>query len=132
MLKITAHIKKYFSRLEETMGKSYYHDPIMIGLMTVFALSLIALLFLLIFQVRPEDAQAPLLYNILYGVTYSASWYGIYGYLGALVVLGLLNFLVAWAFFDKERLISYLICCITIFIAILMIIYTYNLTVLLK
>ncbi len=72
----------------------------------------------------------PLTYNVVYGVTYSSTWFGPYYYLLALVGFGLINYLIAWAYFDKERLLSYLISCVNILLAALVILYVFNLTAL--
>ena len=102
----------------------------MLSMLVVYALGLVGLLLLLIFQVPTTISQIPLTYNVIYGVTYASSWFGIYGYLGALIVLGIANFMIAWAYFDKERLLSYLAACVTLILVALMILFTYNLTAL--
>lgn len=132
MSKLRSKINEYLAKGQQLLGKSFYHDPVILVMLTVFSLLLVVLLLMLIFQVEPSNLQIPLTYNVLYGVTFSSNWFGIYAYLGAITLIGAINFLVAWAFFEKERLISYLVGCITILLAGLTILYTYNLTALIK
>ncbi len=132
MSKFTVKMKEGIQKVRDLLGNSFYHDPLMIGFLTVFSLLLVLLLLLLIFRVDPMSASMPMSYNIIYGVTNSASWYGLYAYLLGLMGLGALNFLIAWAYFDKERLISYLIACANILLVVLTTITVYNLTEIVK
>jgi hypothetical protein len=67
---------------------------------------------------------------VIYGVTSLGSWINLYFYLIAYAFLGFLNLFVAWAFFEKERLISYLMGLTNIAVGILFVIIIYNLTAL--
>jgi hypothetical protein len=132
MTKIRHLIKKYQDRALTDFGSSFYHDPITLVMASVFFLLCLALLLVLIFNIQPSSSQFPLTYNVVYGVTYASSWYGLYSYLLALVGLGVINFFIAWAYFEKERLISYLIECVNILLAGLTILFVFNLILLIS
>jgi len=127
MPKFSELITKTREKATNVFGSSFYHDPITLVMFTIFSLLTVALLLLLIFKVQPSSTQFPLTYNVVYGVTYTATWYGLYSYLLALVGFGAINYLVAWAYFDKERLLSYLLGSVNILLAALTILYVYNL-----
>jgi hypothetical protein len=102
----------------------------MITMTTIYLLILAIILLLLIFRVKAGTGVVPLSYNVIYGVTSLGSWINLYFYLVGYAVLGLLNLLVAWAFFEKERLISYLMGLTNIALGLLFMIVIYNLTAL--
>jgi hypothetical protein len=77
-----------------------------------------------------STGDIPLSYSVIYGVTSLGSWVNLYFYLLAYTFLGVLNLFVGWAFFEKERLISYLLGFVNIIIGILFIITIFNLTAL--
>lgn len=129
MSKLTKLFEKYRTKAIHDFGTSFYHDPVMLGMASLFVVQLVSLLLLLIFRVQPGSV-VPLTYNVVYGVTYSSTWFGPYYYLLALAGFGVINYLIAWAYFDKERLLSYLIACVNILLAALMILYIFNLTAL--
>lgn len=130
MAKFSDLVTKYKDEMLENFGSSFYHDPITISLLTLFSLLLAALLLLLILRVQPGATHLPLTYNVIFGVTYSSSWFGPYLYLLGITGLGIVNFLIAWAYFDKERLLSYLIGSVNILLVALTILIVYNLTAL--
>lgn len=122
--------EKYKEKYIKLFGKSFYHDIVMITMFTIYVLILASVLLILIFRVKAGAGVIPLSYNVIYGVTSLGSWINLYFYLFGYAFLGLLNLFVAWAFFEKERLISYLVGVINIVIGILFIIVIYNLTAL--
>lgn len=125
-------IEEYRAKVLEKFGRSFYHDPIILVILTIFSVMLLGLLLLLILKVQPSSADVPLTYNVVYGVTYSSSWFGPYFYLLSIISFGIVNFLIAWAYFNKERLLSYLIAFINLLLATLTIVSVYNLIVLAK
>lgn len=122
--------EKYRDKYIKLFGKTFYHDVVMIVMFTIFALILATILLILIFRVQSGAGVVPLSYNVIYGVTSLGSWVNLYLYLIGYAVLGLLNLFIAWAFFEKERLISYLTGLTNIVIGLLFIIVIYNLTAL--
>jgi len=131
MSKITDLFNKTRIRAIEIFGRSFYHDLIMLTMLGLYAgLSVITLLTI-IFRVTSANVTIPLVYNVVYGVTSIGPWYYIYYYFLAGVLLGAMNILIAWAFFEKERLISYLLGFVNIIIAVLFLLFMYNLTALL-
>ena len=111
-------------------GRTFYHDMFMITMFTIYLLILSAILLILIFRVKTGTGVIPLSYNVIYGVTSLGSWTNLYLYLGAYALLGFLNLFIAWAFFEKERLISYLLGFVNVIVGVLFVIITYNLTAL--
>ena len=129
-MKITEIYNKYKEKYIQMFGRTFYHDVLMLGMISAFALIVIGILLVLIFRVRAGGGDIPLSYNVIYGVTSLGSWLNLYFYLLAYVVLGLLNLFAGWAFFEKERLISYLLGFVNIIIGILFVIAIFNLTAL--
>ncbi len=121
---------KYREKYIEMFGRSFYHDILMLSMILVFTLLLVGILLLLIFRVNAGSGDIPLSYNVIYGVTSLGSWVNLYFYLLAYLVLGALNLFIGWAFFEKERLISYILGLVNIFIGILFAIIAFNLTAL--
>jgi len=122
--------EKYRDKYIELFGKSFYHDVVMITMFTLYALMLAAILLILIFRVKIGTGVIPMSYNVIYGVTSLGTWLNLYLYLFGYALLGFLNLFVAWAFFEKERLISYLMGFTNLILGTLFIIVIYNLTVL--
>lgn len=129
-MKIHDIYTKYKDKYISLFGKSFYHDVVMITMFTAYLLILAIMLLILIFKVQAGTGVIPLSYNVIYGVTSLGSWMYLYSYLLAYAFLGLLNLFIAWAYFEKERLISYLVGLTNIIIGILFIIVIYNLTLL--
>jgi len=122
--------EKYRDKYIQLFGRSFYHDVVMITMITLYLLILASILMLLIFRVRSSDGVIPLSYNVIYGVTSLGSWYNLYLYFIGYTMLGMLNLFVAWAYFEKERLISYLMGLTNLVIGVLFIIVIFNLTAL--
>jgi len=123
--------EKYKVKYTKLFGRTFYHDVVMITMFTIYLLILAAILLILIFRVKTGTGVIPLSYNVIYGVTSLGSWLNLYLYLIGYTLLGFLNLFIAWAFFEKERLISYLLGLVNIVVGILFIIIIYNLTALL-
>lgn len=123
-------LHKYQEKYIGLFGRSFYHDVVMITMFTIYLLLLATMLLLLIFRVKAGTGVIPLSYNVIYGVTSLGSWFNLYFYFIGYISLGFLNLFVAWAFFEKERLISYLLGLTNIVIGILFVIVIYNLTAL--
>jgi hypothetical protein len=121
---------KYREKYIHMFGRSFYHDIVMLFFISAFFLILISILLILIFRVNVSTGDIPLSYSVIYGVTSLGSWVNLYFYLLAYTFLGVLNLFVGWAFFEKERLISYLLGFVNIIIGILFIITIFNLTAL--
>ena len=130
MKKINNILNKYFDKLMEKFGLGFYHDPIMLTLISIFTILVIALIFMIVFRVQLGVVETPLLYNVVSNVTFFGPWYYLYYYLLAIVLVGLLNLLIAWSLFDKERLLSYLLGISNVILTIVMILFVYNLTAL--
>jgi len=131
MKKINKIFKKYLEQLTEKFGLAFYHDPIMLTLISIFILLLIILIFVIVFRAQLGDVETPLLYNVISNVTSFGPWYYLYYDLFAIIAIGLLNLLIAWSLFDKERLLGYLLGLSNIILTIIMIQFVYNLTTLL-
>lgn len=122
--------QKYKEKYVGLFGNSFFHDVVMITMLTIYVLLLASILLILIFRVQAGTGVIPLSYNVIYGVTSLGPWIYLYFYLAGYAFLGFLNLFVAWAFFEKERLISYLMGLTNIAIGILFVIIIYNLTAL--
>lgn len=129
-MKLREIYEKYRDKYIKLFGKSFYHDVVMITMFTIYLLILASILLILIFRVKAGTGVIPLSYNVIYGVTSLGSWLNLYLYLAGYAFLGLLNLFVAWAFFEKERLISYLMGLTNIVVGILFVIIIFNLTAL--
>lgn len=129
-------IKEYYennkAKYFELFDKTFFSDIVSIGLIFVAMLILLTLFLVLIFRVKSGEYLIPLVYNSTYGVTALGAWYKIYLYPIAYLGFSLVNFLIAWAYFEKERLITYLVLFVNVLSGILFVIVEYNLTVLLK
>lgn len=131
-MKPSVIFEKYKEKYIRLFGRSFYRDVVILTMMTIFLLILATILLILIFRVKSGTGVIPLSYNVIYGVTTLGSWLNLYFYFFGYIFLGLLNLFVAWAFFDKERLISYLIGLVNIVLGILFIIVIFNLTALMS
>ena len=129
-MKITEIYNKYREKYIQMFGRTFYHDVLMLTMISTFALLAVAILLVLIFRVKATGGDIPLSYNVIYGVTSLGSWLGLYLYLLAYILMGSLNLFAGWAFFEKERLISYLLGFVNIIIGILFVITIVNLTAL--
>jgi predicted membrane protein len=130
MKRIKETYKKSHEKIIANFGTSIIHDPIMLTMAGVFSLVLLIMLLIIIFRVQPAAITTPMVYNVVYGVTDIGNWYALYYYFIACLILGILNLSIAWAFFDKERLVSYLLAFVNIIIAIIITISVFNLTAL--
>ena len=129
-MKLQEIYDKYKDKYIKLFGKSIYHDIVMITMFTVYLLILATILLILIFRIKSSSGVIPLSYNVIYGVTSLGSWINLYFYLIGYAILGILNLFIAWAFFEKERLISYLVGLTNIALGVLFIIVIYSLTML--
>lgn len=127
-MKISEIYEKYRDKYVLLFGKSFFHDVVMITMITLYLLIVASILLLLIFRVRSGAGVIPLSYNVIYGATSLGSWINLYFYLIGYIVLGALNLMVSWAYFEKERLISYLMGLTNIVIGVLFFIILFNLT----
>lgn len=132
MNKLTQIYNKYRDQLLDLFGPSYFHDPISLVLLGVSGLALLFLLLLLIFRLSGNLSQVPVVYDVIYGVTSTGSWFSLYGYFFAAVAFGLLNSFLAWILFEKERLLSYLLGLVSLVMYLIFFIYLYNLTMLVR
>lgn len=129
-------IKESYHQIKEKFvqlfGRMFFHDVPSISLIAISLILLLGLFLIIIFRVESGDSMVPISYNSIYGVTSSVTWYKLYFLpIAYLIVLGL-NTLIAWAFFEKERLITYLVLFVSIILGIVMAITEYNLTTLVR
>lgn len=129
-MKIKEIIIKYRDKYTDLFGRSFFRDTLMLAMITGFLLMVVGILLILIFRIKGMTGIVPLSYNVIYGVTSLGSWANLYVYLLAYIFLGVLNLLISWAFFDKERLISYLVGLTTLVIGVIFAVNVYNLTAL--
>jgi hypothetical protein len=129
-MKIKQIYQTYKDKYTKLFGKSFFHDVVMITMFSIYLLILAAILIVLIFKVKVGSGVIPLSYNVIYGATSLGSWFNLYIYFAGYILLGLLNLFVAWAFFEKERLISYLMGFTNIILGVLYFIIIFNLAVL--
>jgi hypothetical protein len=131
-MSLKENYKKIKIKLYELFGRIYFQDVISLVLMGIILLIFLALLLTLVFRLRGTDNLVPLFYNSTYGVTSSVMWYKLYFLPLAFFLIMVINILIAWAFFEKERLITYLLLLVTIISGLLLLISEYNLTVLIR
>lgn len=130
------NIKEIYNNNKEKFvnlfGSTIFSDIISLTLVFLSGLMLLGMILVLLFRIRSGDFLIPLVYNSTFGVTALGAWYKLYlyplSYFGIMVV----NVLIAWAYFDKERLISYLVLLVNVLAGLLFLIIEYNLTVLIK
>lgn len=129
-------IKKSYLQLKEKFvqlfGRMFFHDLPSIVLIVVSLILLLSLFLLIIFRVNSGDSMVPISYNSIYGVTSSVIWYKLYFLPVAYTVILGLNILISWAFFEKERLITYMVLFVNIILGIILTIVEYNLTILIR
>jgi hypothetical protein len=116
----------------QLFGRMFFQDIPSITMMIVCALFLLTLFLILIFRINSSDSLVPLYYNSVYGVTSSVAWYKLYFLPISFTFLLAVNILIAWAFFEKERLITYLMLFVSIIIGLILTIMEYNLTYLIR
>lgn len=68
----------------------------------------------LVWQIRPQDEFIFLHYNVLFGVDRIGPWWHVFSVPLLGTVLLVANALVGWYFFEKEKLVSYLLLATTI------------------
>jgi hypothetical protein len=119
-------------KLVDLFGKSIFHDLISISFGFVSLLIALTLFLVFFFRLKTGDFLFPLVYNSTYGVTALGKWYMVYMYPLSFLLLTLVNILIAWAYFEKERLISYLVLFVNIVIGIWLVIIEFNLTALMR
>lgn len=72
----------------------------------------------LLWQIRPQEEFLFLHYNVLFGVDRVGPWWMVYyAPLIGLCVL-LLNAIIGWIFFEKDKLVGYLLNTVTVLIHI--------------
>lgn len=119
-------------KLTDLFGRSFFNDIISIVILLIVFLIFLVLVFLLIFRSLHSDGLVPIAYNSVYGVTSLVAWYKLYFIPVSFLGIGVINMLISWAFFEKERLISYLLLFSTLMMGAFLIISEYNLTVLIR
>jgi hypothetical protein len=129
-------IKKSYQQLKEKFvqlfGRMFFHDVPSITLIAVSLILLLSLFLMIIFRVNSGDSMVPITYNSIYGVTSSVVWYKLYFLPVSYLVILSMNILISWAFFEKERLITYMVLFVSIILGIIMTIVEYNLTTLIR
>ncbi len=101
-------------------------------MMGLFFLTILGVFFTLIFRAHNTSENVPIIYNVIYGEVKTGPLYTLYLYLLSLTVFGGLNLSIAWSLFNKERLLSYLLGVSNILLGVLMILYVFNLTALVR
>ncbi len=116
-------------RLVSRFGKTFFNDVISMVMLLLIFIFFLVLIFILVFGLNQDVGLVTLSYNSIYKAIISVTWYKLYflpiSYLG----IGVINALVSWAFFDRERLISYLLLFSTVIMGVFMIISEHNLIV---
>jgi hypothetical protein len=127
-------MKTKFNNLREKLtnlfGRSFFNDIFSIIMLLLIFLIFLILVFILIFRLLGTDSLVPLSYNSIYGVTSLVAWYKLYFIPISFFGIGVMNMFISWAFFEKERLISYLLLFSSLVMGVFLIISEYNLTVL--
>lgn len=130
------NIKEIYNNNKEKFvnlfGSTIFSDIISLTLVFLSGLMLLGMILVLLFRIRSGDFLIPLVYNSTFGVTALGAWYKLYLYPLAYFGIMVVNVLIAWAYFDKERLISYLVLLVSVLAGLLFLIIEYNLTVLIK
>lgn len=96
-------IKLYFKSL-----------PNLIMLLASFLINILSWLWL-IFQIRPQQEDIFLHYNILFGVDYLGSWWKVF-YLPIFgLLIFLINTIIGWALFGKDKFIAQILNAVNLF-----------------
>ena len=119
-------------RFVEQFGRLFFHDVLSLTLVIGSGLILLFLSLIFVFRVKGTDSLVPLYYNSIYGVTTSVMWYKLYFIPFSYFIIVLLNLFIAWAFFEKERLATYLILFVNILLGLILLVMEFNLTVLIR
>ena len=119
-------------RFVEQFGRLFFHDVLSLTLVIGSGLILLFLSLIFVFRVKGTDSLVPLYYNSIYGVTTSVMWYKLYFIPFSYFIIVLLNLFTAWAFFEKERLATYLILFVNILLGLILLVMEFNLTVLIR
>ena len=127
---IKKYIKSKYSQLHESFGKNFYHDPIMLTLIVLAALEALSVVLIIFFTIQNISGLVPIAYNSIYGVISLGSFWELYAFGFGISLMLAINLLISWAFFDKERLISYLLGFCNLILGSLGIIVISNLVIL--
>jgi hypothetical protein len=131
-MSIKENYQEVKEKLIELFGKDFFQDVISLVLMLISLIIFLALTLILVFRLQNTDSLVPLFYNSTYGVVTSVTWYKLYFLPAAYFLILAVNILIAWAFFDKERLITYLTLFVTVIAGLLLIIEEVNITSLIR
>ena len=132
MAKLKTIYQNLRKRIVQLFGRLFFHDIASLTMMALDVILILALFILLLFRINSGDLMVPLNYNSIYGVTSSVVWYKLYFLPFSYLLLSIINIFIAWAFFEKERLITYLVLFINIIIGLTLIIMEFNLTSLIR
>lgn len=102
-------IKELKENLENIKKQFFFRDPLVLGF-EIFPLALLFVLFFIIFLgVKPSGVLIQLRYNSFYGVTNVGSWYKTYNLFVVGIFIYIVNSVLAYVFYTKERLASFLL-----------------------
>jgi len=132
MTKIKKIYQNSKERFVQLFGRMFFHDITSLTMLLLGVMLMLILFMILIFRISSGDLMVPLNYNSIYGVTSSVVWYKLYFLPISYFILFIINIFIAWAFFEKERLITYLVLFVNIIIGVTLVIMEYNLTSLIR
>jgi len=131
-MNIQQNYKNLKEKFIELFGRLFFHDLLSLSLTISTSLILLFLFLILLFRVSETDSLVPLYYNSIYGVTTSVMWYKLYFIPFSYLIIAILNLFIAWAFFEKERLVTYLVLFVSFILGFILLIMEFNLTVLIR
>jgi hypothetical protein len=110
------------------MSKDYYpiklyikNIPNLIMLSSSLVLNLVVW-FWLFWQIRPQEEQIFLHYNILFGVDLVGSWWRIVFVPLSGLLIFIINAILGWLLFGKDKFASYILNAVSIFCQIFLLI----------
>lgn len=78
--------------------------------------------FWLVFRIRPQSELIFLHYNILFGVDYIGEWWRVYFMPLTGLLIFILNFVVGWALFHKDKFVSIILNAVNLMCQVLILV----------
>lgn len=96
------------------------YKPVLITTSISLLLNLCAWFWLLL-QIRPSDEQVFLHYNILFGVDLIGNWWKVYYVPIAGLLIILVNLVIGWLLFQKDKFVAQLLVFIALYCQIVVV-----------
>ena len=119
-------VRKLRDNIKSIRGHSFFRDPAMLAF-EFFSLVLLFILFFIIFLgIKPGGVLIQLRFNSFSGVTDVGLWYKVYNLVVVGTVIYMVNSILAYFFYERERLASFFLLVAAAVVEIILIIEAAN------